>query len=75
MFSRYDRWQHVLAMEVNFDYRLQRSTGPGVKMKGSQNNARAVTKSDLSGALQDISHPVFRRPLMNVGGILIISLC
>lgn len=75
MFARYDRWQHVLAVEVNFDYRLQRSTGPGVKMKGSQNNARRVTKSNLFGALQDISHPMFRHPFMNVGGILISTLC
>lgn len=49
--ARYDRWQHVLAVEVNFDYRIQRSTGPGVKMKGSQNNARTVTKRNLSGVL------------------------
>jgi hypothetical protein len=76
MFARYDRWQHVLAVEVNFDYRIQRSTGPGVKMKGSQNNTRTATKSKLSGASQDISHTVIRHPYAskNVGGVLISTL-
>jgi hypothetical protein len=59
----------VLAVEEDFDYRLQRSTGPGVKMKGSQNNAWTVTKSNLSGAVQDISHPMFRHPFMNADGL------
>lgn len=45
----YKKLQLVFAVEGDSDYRLHYSTGFGVKMKGSQSNARAVTESNASG--------------------------